>query len=241
MPGNATGGMDGVALKPLTVDFHEPGFVSKLSTENGFGFWFQLSDDDKQKVGSPWGPENPQSLNRYSYTQNNPLRWKDPSGHLTVSICVFCGIAGAGFAGRFSFALAFDDKGNVAVLGGLGGGGFAGAGGGVGASVTVTNAPTVENLKGWSVQGGGQIGEGLTANVEGVLIPNRGSKPYIGLTVGGKIAVQAIPAELHLTAEYDWGVSGNIKATTGAVYNGVKGIIDEGMRRLRRYREPIIP
>ena len=74
--------MDGLALKPLTVDFHEPGFVGQLGTENGFGFWFQLSDDDKQKLGSIWGPANPQALNRYSYARNGPVRYTDPSGHL---------------------------------------------------------------------------------------------------------------------------------------------------------------
>jgi len=26
-------------------------------------------------------PANPQSLNRYSYCLNNPLKWVDPSGH----------------------------------------------------------------------------------------------------------------------------------------------------------------
>ena len=26
-------------------------------------------------------PANPQSLNRYSYCLNNPLKWIDPSGH----------------------------------------------------------------------------------------------------------------------------------------------------------------
>ena len=85
VPGNASGGMDGVALEPLTVDFHEPGLVSKLGAENGFGFWFQLSDDEKQKLGSIWGSANAQALNRYSYVQNNPLRWTDPSGHLGVT------------------------------------------------------------------------------------------------------------------------------------------------------------
>ena len=28
-------------------------------------------------------PANPQSLNRYSYVYNNPLRYTDPSGHFT--------------------------------------------------------------------------------------------------------------------------------------------------------------
>jgi RHS repeat-associated protein len=84
VPGNASGGMDGVALKGLTVDFHEPGFVAQLGGENGQAFWFQMSDEQRQQAGSPWGPANPQALDRYSYVQNNPLKYTDPSGH-----CIF--------------------------------------------------------------------------------------------------------------------------------------------------------
>jgi RHS repeat-associated protein len=58
--GAATLGVDGSSqLAPLTVDFHEPRFVATLNGENAFraerGFWFQLSDDDKQPAGCPWG------------------------------------------------------------------------------------------------------------------------------------------------------------------------------------------
>jgi hypothetical protein len=73
--------MDGIALKPLTVAFHEYGFVSKLNRENQFGPWFTLSDRERQQLGDPMGPANPQALNRYSYTLNNPVRYTDPSGH----------------------------------------------------------------------------------------------------------------------------------------------------------------
>jgi RHS repeat-associated protein len=102
VPGSASGGMDGVALKSLTVDFHEPGFGAQLAGENTQPFWFQMSDEQRQQAGSPWGPANAQALNRYSYVQNNPLRWTDPSGH-----CPLCRLAGPLFnaigkyAGRF--------------------------------------------------------------------------------------------------------------------------------------------
>ena len=89
VPGNASGGMDGVALRPLTVAFHEPGFISKLNQENQFGPWYTLSDDARQQVGSSWGPSNPQALNRYSYVLNNPMRWTDPSGHVKSTRATF--------------------------------------------------------------------------------------------------------------------------------------------------------
>ena len=73
--------MAGIAYKPLTVDVHEPGFVAKIAQENQFGPWYLLSDDDKRQVGAPWGPANPQALNRYSYVLNNPMKWTDPGGH----------------------------------------------------------------------------------------------------------------------------------------------------------------
>jgi RHS repeat-associated protein len=82
VPGNASGGMEGVAVKPLTVGFHETQFLGKLNGENKLGFWFQLDDRARQRAGEPWGPANPQALNRYSYVLNNPLKYTDPSGHV---------------------------------------------------------------------------------------------------------------------------------------------------------------
>lgn len=94
VPGSASGqggaaatlGQDGsVALRPLAVDFHEPGFASGLVLENAFtqakGFHFQLGQQDRQQAKVGWGPLNPQALNRYSYVLNNPLRYTDPTGH----------------------------------------------------------------------------------------------------------------------------------------------------------------
>ncbi len=82
VPGSASGSIQGIALKPLTVDFHEVGLGATLHGENGQPFWFQLSNEDKQKAGDPWGPTNPQALNRYSYVLNGPVRYNDPSGHV---------------------------------------------------------------------------------------------------------------------------------------------------------------
>jgi hypothetical protein len=89
--------MDGVALKGLTVDFHEPDFVSTLNSENQQPFWFEMSREQKQQAGSPWGPANPQALNRYAYVQNNPLKWTDPSGHCPVCAAIGWVFTAAGF------------------------------------------------------------------------------------------------------------------------------------------------
>ncbi len=76
---------DQQALRPLTVDFHEHGFLSAYGEELRFtaqkGFHFQLSDDDLKHEQYQWGPQNAQALNRYAYVLNNPLRYVDPSGH----------------------------------------------------------------------------------------------------------------------------------------------------------------
>jgi hypothetical protein len=77
--------MNGVAVTPLTVDFHEGGFRSKLNSESKAPFWFQMDNDAKRQHGSPMGPANPQALNRYSYVQNNPLKYTDPTGHAATS------------------------------------------------------------------------------------------------------------------------------------------------------------
>jgi len=81
----AIGTDDSASMKGLTVDYHETGFAAAANGENAMtlqrGFYFQLSNDDKQKAKSSAGPLNPQALNRYSYVLNNPLRYTDPTGH----------------------------------------------------------------------------------------------------------------------------------------------------------------
>ncbi len=86
VPGTPSGTMNGVAVTPLTVSFHEGGFRSKLNRESKAPFWFQMDSDAKQQHGSPMGPANPQALNRYSYVQNNPLKYTDPTGHTLYTV-----------------------------------------------------------------------------------------------------------------------------------------------------------
>ena len=86
--------MDGVAVRPLTVSFHEGEFLEKVNEENTLGFWFQLDEAQQEELGSTWGPANPQALNRYSYVQNNPLNWDDPTGHQGRRIPGVCACGG---------------------------------------------------------------------------------------------------------------------------------------------------
>jgi len=92
VPGTADGSGGGAAtigydkntrLTPLTVDFHE--FIAQIGEENQlvekYGPFFKWDDEVRKEHPVPMGPTNPQALNRYSYTMNNPLKYVDPTGH----------------------------------------------------------------------------------------------------------------------------------------------------------------
>jgi hypothetical protein len=195
--------MEGVAVKPLTVGFHETPFLSKLNQENKLGFWFQLSDRERQQVGSPWGPSDPQNLNRYSYVQNNPVRWTDPTGHWTFSVdYTWSGFAIGG--GRFSISVALDQQGNVGLVVSPGGGGYTAAGGSAGISGTWTPAPSINDLKGWSAQVGGSVREAVGPGGELVFFQSNGVG-YVGVSLGGGAGLQVpFPAEIHGTMTYSF-------------------------------------
>src|SRR5512145_2075995 len=50
VPGAADGSMVGIALKPLTVDVHETGFVATLAQENQQSFWFEMGDRQRHAL-----------------------------------------------------------------------------------------------------------------------------------------------------------------------------------------------
>ena len=72
VPGSPNGGIDGIGIASLATDFSDPMFAAQIVAEQAGAL------DDKVDRR---GPANTQALNRYSYVQNNPLKWTDPTGH----------------------------------------------------------------------------------------------------------------------------------------------------------------
>jgi hypothetical protein len=176
--------MDGIALKPLTVSFSEPGFVAKLNQESQFGPWFTLSDKEKQQLGSPMGPQNPQALNRYSYVLNNPMRWTDPTGHDVFTIGL-SGRIGAFFGVSGSIGLSFGTDGSFGWYTSTGSGPQFGLSGSVGLSASwYTSGTNVMDIDGT----GQQVGLDTPVLSVDTLGNDKG---YAGLSFGTGIGVSA--------------------------------------------------
>jgi hypothetical protein len=149
-------------------------------------------------------PTNPQSLNRYSYVLNNPLKYTDPTGLNTIAIGLNA-TGGICAAGEISAILVVDDKGNWGLMS-LGGGGYMiGGAGSAGGFYQWTNADTIYDLEGLTYQTGGSItpAVGPTVGVEWVV-----GQGYTGFNIN--VAAGVGTPELHGILTYqDIAVKGN--------------------------------
>ena len=226
-----SGSLDGIALKPLTVDFHEVGFGATLNGENGQPFWFQMSDQQRQKAGSPWGPANPQALNRYSYVLNGPMRWTDPSGHVTFSVgfTVRGGLLWVP-SGSISGGITWDTSGNIKTYSTVTVGGTLGAVAGASVGATITGAPTIQDTAGEGGQIGGDggfLGKGGVDFVGGKDLNGKafyGFSPSIGLGLGADVHFEHSDTKL---ADLNF-----------HPIQALKDIYNEGEQKLRQYATP---
>ena len=119
----------------------------------------------------------------------------------TVSVDVGY-LLGGGGAVRGSLSLAADANGDIAILAN-GGAGGASPIESVGLSLTVTNAASVDDLAGPSVQLGGQLGEVAALTSEVTMFADRNGKPRFGISVGGAATLpDGVPVAIYGTAEY---------------------------------------
>ena len=155
MPGNPSGGTDGIGLAALTTDLSDPVFAAQIVAEQAGG------DDTRDRHG----PASPQALNRYSYVQNNPVRYTDPTGHWVITLSYGGRVAGM-LSGSASGGIAFDGTSwrNYAT----GGYGVAYPGGvGTGLTVSFYDLPTVADIAGAGTQVGVDVPMGLSLDALG--------------------------------------------------------------------------
>jgi hypothetical protein len=190
-------------------------------------------------------PGNPQGLNRYSYTLNNPLKYTDPSGHFAWFVAVPVGaLIGAGVTYGFQVAANISQNGlNVQAFtevnwAAVGGGAVAGAVGvatfGVGTAVMGTGL-------GATVAAGaisGAVSGQAARATENVL---SGQEVTAGLGNPADIATEAVvggalagvgygigrlarPANEIRTINTTWSIMGRNRA--GGIFYGSNDIID---------------
>ena len=151
---------------------------------------------------------NPQAQNSYSYAQNNPLVYKDPTGRIAVGVG-FEGTGGTpglyGSGGMYG-VIAFNTQTfnvEVGIVSSVDGGGstaLGGVSGGVGA--LFSNANTIQELEGPEAILGGSVRAGPAFGVDVGLSGSGNPKrkivtvnPSIGF--GGVATPYGLPAELH--------------------------------------------
>ena len=156
-------------------------------------------------------PSDPQSLNRYSYVRNNPVRFVDPSGHFFWFIPFLIGIAKAAIVGAaINASVAAVTGGNIgkAALIGAVGGAIMGVGAAIAGTVSLSTSfltsvarvgvmaefGAFAGMAGAAMSGGslgrgaafGALGAGAFSAIGALPLPNNvwGAAAEIGLSAG---------------------------------------------------------
>ena len=164
--------------------------ANPINSLDPFGLKDRLPRNYNWKHGNPY-------LNRLGSSMSSSLnKGSSSSSGGTVGVGIG-GTGGAGAGGSGSSMIVVDTKGNVGVVNSAGAGGMGGVGGSGTVIMQVTNAKDIYQLKGWSTQTGGSVGEGLTVGLEYVI-----GDGYHGVNFTFGPGGGLTPVELHSIAEY---------------------------------------
>ena len=173
-------------------------------------------------------PANPQSLNRYSYVLNNPLRYTDPTGHFTQSQIdaandiVRCGSSCEISDGNFDWALDVLDPGRQIQTDGTPPP-VPGPSGGQTSAAAVQNAAPVQ--AGGTPLAGSGVGQQTPSNAPqpGITQPRRGDFAAAGILIGGG-ALFAFLGGVTIAAGSKEIAEGGLTAHPAEVVHGAQGI-----------------